>query len=82
MSDSYHKALDKIVAIISGLKKDIANIGEDTVLQDEVGLTSLQVMELILEVEDEFDISFPMNQLLDIRTVRELAESIATVLDQ
>ncbi|VAW73131.1 hypothetical protein MNBD_GAMMA14-2705, partial [hydrothermal vent metagenome] len=39
----------------------------------ELGLTSLQVMELIEQLEDHFDMSIPLNILPDIRTVHDLA---------
>ena len=48
-------------------------LNEDSELVAELGLTSLQVMELVEHIEDEFDISFPLNVLPDIRTVRDLA---------
>jgi len=57
-------------------------LSEDTVLQDDVGLSSLQIMELIFEVEEEFDISFPHNRLPDIRTVIELSETIVAAIER
>ena len=82
LSDNYAKVLANILSLVSRLTKGEENIDEDTVLQAELGLTSLQVMELVLEVEEEFDISFPLNRLPDIRTVKELAAAIVAVLDQ
>jgi acyl carrier protein len=78
----YAKILAKILSIVAGLAKGELSIDEDTVLQADLSLTSLQVMELVLEVEDEFDISFPLNRLPDIRTVKELTEAIVATLDQ
>jgi len=82
LSDNYAKVLANILSLVSRLTKGEMNVDEDTVLQAELGLTSLQVMELVLEVEEEFDISFPLNRLPDIRTVKELSEAIVAVLDQ
>jgi len=82
VNDHYAKVLASILSLVSRLTKGEKNVVEDTVLQAELGLTSLQVMELVLEVEEEFDISFPLNRLPDIRTVKELAEAIVAVLDQ
>lgn len=78
----YAKILGKILSIVSGLAKEEISVDEDTVLQADLNLTSLQVMELVLEVEDEFDISFPLNRLPNIRTVKELTEAIVATLDQ
>lgn len=81
LTDTYAQALSKIVSIVTQQAKGKIRINEDTVLQDDVGLTSLQIMELVFELEEEFDISFPIDRLLDIRTVKELTEAIVTVLD-
>ncbi|MFM7273234.1 MAG: acyl carrier protein [Gammaproteobacteria bacterium] len=43
----------------------------------ELGLSSIDVMEMIEGIEDEFDISFPLNSLSSIRTAGELAAEIA-----
>ena len=63
------------------IKESVA-LSADTELQEDVGMTSLQVMDLVLEIDEEFDISFPLNRLPDIRTIRDLAQEIAVVLDQ
>lgn len=49
---------------------------EDTNLIEGLGLDSYKVLDLVLEVEDEFDISVPMNRLTDVHTVRDLAQLI------
>ena len=63
------------------IKESVA-LSADTELQEDVGMTSLQVMDLVLEIEEEFDISFPLNRLPDIRTIKDLAQEIFAVLDQ
>ena len=49
---------------------------EDTNLIEGLGLDSYKVLDLVLEVEDEFDISVPMNLLIDVHTVRDLVQLI------
>ena len=49
-------------------------VSESTDLIDEIGLTSLDVMELIESLEDEFDIALPINDLAEVRTVGDLIE--------
>jgi len=82
LNDPYAAVLGKILSIVSQQVKGKVKIDEDTVLQEDVGLSSLQIMELIFEVEEEFDISFPLNRLPDIQTVKELSEAIIAVLEQ
>ncbi len=82
MSISYDKILATAVSIVGRLVKADSELSADTELLGDVGMKSLQVMELVLEIEEEFDISFPLNRLPDIRTIKDLAEEIATLLDQ
>ena len=49
-------------------------VSESTDLLDEVGLSSLDVMEMIETLEDEFDIALPINELADVRTVGDLID--------
>lgn len=38
----------------------------------EFGVDSLEIMELIIKIESEFDLSFPDNELLKLKTVNDL----------
>ena len=42
----------------------------------DLGFDSLQVLEVIAELEDRFDISIPMNVVAEIHTVDELADTV------
>lgn len=46
---------------------------EETALVGELGLTSLQIMDLLMEIEDRFDVTVPLNRLPEVRTIGELA---------
>ena len=69
----YNVLIKQISEILQPFVKSGMTLTEDTELVAELGLTSLQVMELVEHIEDELDISFPLNILPDIRTVRDLA---------
>lgn len=43
----------------------------------DAGLDSVSVMDLVLELEDEFDTTIPLDQLSDVHTVRDLGAVIA-----
>ena len=51
-------------------------LGETTDLIADVGLSSLQVMELIEKLEDHFDLSIPLNILPNITTIGDLATQL------
>jgi acyl carrier protein len=48
----------------------------DTVICDGTTVDSLTVMDMIVELEDHFDIAIPMKQVTEIRTVNQLADTI------
>jgi acyl carrier protein len=51
-------------------------ITPETDLINELAIDSVKLLNLIMEVEDEFDISVPLNALADVQTVHELATLI------
>lgn len=74
---SYESCLERVLEILGSLGKTERTITENSDLAGDLGLSSIDVMEVIEGVEDEFDISFPLNALSDIRTVSDLAREIA-----
>lgn len=71
--DEVLKRLGKQLAYIAG---ENIKFDESTDLVEGLGLDSFKVLDLLLEVEDEFDISVPMNVLTDVRNVKDLAQRI------
>jgi len=47
-----------------------------TVISKDLSIDSLAVMDMIMELEDRFDVSIPMNTVAEIHTVDELADTI------
>jgi len=70
----------QLIEFIEPLLEKPAPIAPETDLVHEVGLPSLKVMELIVQIEDTYDISYPLNQLQDVRTVRDLASSVQQLI--
>ena len=72
----YNAFLERIYEVLKPFAKQGILLNEDSELVTELGLTSLQVMELIEQLEDHFDMSIPLNILPDVRTVRDLAQAL------
>lgn len=51
-------------------------ITTDTVIAEDLTMDSLQVMDLMMELEDRFDVSIPLNLVPEIATVGQLADTI------
>ena len=59
----YNEFLNRIFEVLKPFAKQGIMLNEDSELVTELGLTSLQVMELIEQIEDHFDMSIPLNIL-------------------
>ena len=46
---------------------------------DDTGLDSVSVMDFVMELEDEFDISIPLDRIAEVRTVRDLADAVCAL---
>ena len=47
-----------------------------TVITKDLAIDSLAVMDMVMEIEDRFDVSIPMNLVAEIYTVDELADAV------
>lgn len=73
----YDTCLARVLALLAPRAAQRGPIDASSDLVGDLGLSSIDVMEIIEQVEDEFDISFPLNSLPDIRTVNDLASALA-----
>ena len=81
MSVSYEEILTRIMTELSGLTPTDVELHEDSDLVTGLGLDSFKVLDLLLDIEDEFDISMPVNLLADVHTVKDLAERIHSTVN-
>ncbi|WP_025733674.1 acyl carrier protein [Carnimonas nigrificans] len=79
---NHQDIVTEIIKVLTPLVKDkgVEQITEDTELTGELALDSMQVMNMLLELEDAFDISIPVNAMADIKTVGDLANQIEQLM--
>ncbi|HKL60921.1 MAG TPA: acyl carrier protein [Acholeplasma sp.] len=65
--------------ILSELKVEESKINMEARLQEDLGADSLDAVELIMNIEDEFDISISDEAAQDIKTVGHLVNYIEQV---
>ena len=69
--------LEKVKAILSeqfDVEED--TITPDTRIADDLGADSLDVVDLLMSIEDEFEIEVPDEEIENIKTVGELVSYI------
>ena len=79
---NYEDILNQLFEIIKPSVKDGRQLEEDTDLVADLGLDSLKVMTLVEEVEDQFDISIPLNILAGVRTIKDFALQLQQLTEE
>ncbi|MBO4354264.1 MAG: acyl carrier protein [Clostridia bacterium] len=62
--------------IIDELGKDPGNITPDADLRNDIGITSLELIGMVMVFEDTFDISISEDELGSVRTVGDVVNYI------
>ena len=68
------------IAILQRLSRIPIEPTPDSELMADLGFDSLQVLELVGELEDHFRIAIPLNSLTHIRTVRQIAAEVGRLV--
>lgn len=57
-------------------------VGAESDLVNDLGLESVKMMDLLMKLEDEYDLSIPINVLMDVRTPQQLASSVVAYVEK
>ena len=77
---SKEEILDQLIELIRPYAEEPIVLSDQTRIIDDVGLDSMAVMELVMQIEDLFDVSVPLNILPDVNTIGEFASHLETLL--
>jgi acyl carrier protein len=69
-------ALQEIVSLLGERFPQKAPITADMHISRDLGLDSLAAMDLLMSLEDRFDVSIPLNSLPEVETISDLAALI------
>jgi acyl carrier protein len=72
--------------LVTYIKENVADktdtdIGPDTDLTGDLELESIQIMEYVVEIEDDYDISIDLESLSNAKTISDLAGVVARELN-
>ena len=77
--------MDSIVGELCGLlqkyNKEGIELTAATNLGSDLDIDSVEVMDLIMEIEDKFDIDIPINLVSDIERIGDLASLVSKRLE-
>ena len=80
MSDPRSQVDAAITAALEATLPDKVDIDRDVPLSTTAGLDSIQIMNMVMEIEDSLDISVPVDVLAEAQTLNELAEKIVAII--
>lgn len=72
----------RILELIGPLNANGTALAETTRFADDLAFDSLTVMDLVANIEDEWDITIPINALPELETVGQLADAVAKLADK
>jgi len=78
---SHQEYADQLITLVNQVLGTETTLTGDSDLVDDVGMSSVQIMELIENVEDEFEIAFPLNDLANVRTLNDLVSELTRHVD-
>ena len=72
-----NKTIDKVKEIIATqLSVNVEKVTEKTNIAEELGADSLDLVEILMSLEDEFGLSIPDEVIPHIKTVKDIADFI------
>ncbi len=82
MSDPSRQTI--VAAIERALGEALPELNEadwSQTLSGDMGLDSVQIMNLVMEIEDQLDVSIPVELLAEVQTLDELADRLVALED-
>lgn len=68
--------IERLAKIISDYKGEAVELTLDTVIISDLGLNSLDLVNLVTEIEDEFDVEIPDRAIKFFKTVKDVIKFI------
>ena len=79
MTTTKEEVLPRLIEIIQPFNKKDIELTAATSFANDLELDSLTVMDLVAEIEDEYDIILPVNMLPDLETIGDVASAVAEI---
>ncbi|MDH5479284.1 MAG: acyl carrier protein [Nitrosomonas sp.] len=75
-ASDYDETMQLLCDRLGSLVSSDTPITPESNLIGQLAIDSIKLLNLIMEIEDTFDISVPINALADVQTVRDLVDLI------
>ncbi len=75
------RVFQEIRTLLDTHNQNQVEITPDTDLNADLNIDSVAAMDLIMNIEDKFEIDIPLNLVSDLHSVRDLAEVVRAQLE-
>ena len=82
MSISYQEVTAIVKTRLGDLTGHSSELSDDADIVNELNLESLKLLDMLMDIEDEFNVSIPMNALVDVHTVKDLCEKVYEIINR
>lgn len=66
----------RVLALLSGYVREGVEPRAETDILADTGMESVAVMDFVLEIEEAFDITIPLDRLTDVRTAGDIVAEV------
>lgn len=71
---------NKVIQIVSEATKiEVANIKSETNFIDDLHLDSLDMVEMMMKMEDEFGVDIPEDKTEELKTIKDVTDYLKSV---
>ena len=72
----------RVLAVLAGhVRTDLDPTAETDIVAD-TGMDSVAVMDFVLDLEETFDVTIPLDRLSDVRTVADVVGAIQRITNE
>jgi len=80
LANQYDNIEAEIVAVLEARVPAGAQISPKAKIARDLGLDSVAVMDFVMDIEDHFDISIPLDRVAEVETVEDLTRAVEALL--
>jgi acyl carrier protein len=71
---------EEIVTVLLARIPAGVHVSARTKIARDLGLDSVAVMDFVMDIEDHFDISIPLDRITEVETVEDLSHAVEALL--
>jgi acyl carrier protein len=72
----------EIVRVVQARIPAGVQVSAQTRIARDLGLDSVAVMDFVMDIEDHFDISIPLDRVAEVETVEDLSRAVEALLKE